>query len=100
MLGFAQNGIPAVASSTINFTTSGIVIQPPNSGLNRIYITDIVASNAALTLTNASATASGSVLAYIAQGNCNLSAPIRVPNGSGVAVSTTNAIGTITYFLE
>lgn len=100
MLGFAQNGIPAVPSTTINFTTSGVVIQPPSNGLNRIYITDVVASNSALTLTNASATTSGSVLAYVAQGNCNWSAPIRVPNGSGVAVSTSNAIGTITYFLE
>jgi hypothetical protein len=49
---------------------------------------------------NASATATGSVLAYIAQGNCNLSVPIDVPDFSGVAVSPANSIGSINYFLE
>lgn len=98
MLGFAQNGVPSVASTTVSFTTSGVLVSPPSVG--RLYITDIVASNGALTITNASATATGSVLAYVAQGNCNLSVPIRVPDLSGIAVATTSAIGTITYFKE
>jgi hypothetical protein len=100
MKSFIQNGVAAVNGLVANFTTSGVVIQPPNSGNSRIFITDVVATNNAITLLNASATTSGSVLAYIAQGNCNLSVPIDVPDFSGIAVSPAGSIGTINYFLE
>lgn len=95
---FIRYGVPSVPISTVNFTTTGVVIQPPTVG--RIYITDITATNSAITLTNASSVASGSILAYVAQGNCNLSVPIRVSDLSGVAVSTASAVGSINYFLE
>jgi hypothetical protein len=100
MKSFIQNGVAAVNGITVNFTNSGVVIKPPNSGNSRIFITDITATNNSITLMNASATATGSVLAYIAQGNCNLSVPIDVPDFSGVAVSPANSIGSINYFLE
>lgn len=100
MKSFIQNGVAAVNGLIANFTTSGVVIQPPNSGYSRIFITDIVATNNAITLLNANTLTSGSVLAYIAQGNCNLSVPIDTPDFSGVAVSPAGSIGTINYFLE
>lgn len=95
---FIRYGVPSVPISTVNFTTTGVVIQPPSIG--RIYITDVTASNSSLTLSHSSTLATGAVLAYIAQGNCNLSVPIRVADGSGVAISTLNAIGSLNYFLE
>jgi hypothetical protein len=95
---FIRNGVPSVSISTVNFTTTGVVIQPPSVG--RIYITDVIATNSAITLTNASSVTSGNVLAYVAQGNCNFSVPVRVPDLSGVAISTASAIGSINYFLE
>lgn len=98
MKSFIQNGIASVPTTTVNFTTTGVLIQPPNSGNNRIFITDI-STQGNLTLTNASATTSGSVLVYVAQGNCNYSAPLKVPDGSGVAISS-SVVGSITYFLE
>jgi predicted Na+-dependent transporter len=49
---------------------------------------------------NANTVTSGNVLAYVAQGNCNLSVPIEVPDFSGVAISPANSIGSINYFLE
>ena len=100
MKSFIQNGVAAVNGIVASFTNSGVVIQPPNSGYSRIFITDIVATNNAVTLLNAGATTTGSVLAYIAQGNCNLSVPIAVPDFSGVAVSPASSIGSINYFLE
>jgi len=100
MKSFIQNGVAAVNGITVNFTTSGVVIQPPNSGNSRIFITDITATNNAITLLNANTVTSGNVLAYIAQGNCNLSVPIEVPDFSGVAISPANSIGSINYFLE
>lgn len=100
MKSFIQHGVAAVNGIVTSFTTSGVVIPPPNSGYSRIYITDVTATNNAITLTNSSATATGSVLAYIAQGNCNLSVPIDVPDFSGVAVLPANSIGSINYFLE
>lgn len=98
MKSFIQNGIASVPTTTVNFTTTGVLIQPPNSGNSRIFITDVSTQNN-LTLTNASSIASGSVLAYVAQGNCNYAAPLKVPDGSGVAISS-STVGTITYFLE
>ena len=98
MKSFIQNGIASVPTTTVNFTTTGVLIQPPNSGNSRIFITD-VSTQGNLTLTNASATTSGSVLVYVAQGNCNYSAPLKVPDGSGVAISS-SVVGSITYFLE
>jgi hypothetical protein len=100
MKSFIQHGVAAVNGLVANFTTSGVVIQPPNSGNSRIFITDVVATNNAITLLNASSTSSGSILAYFAQGNCNLSVPIDVPDFSGVFVSPVNSIGSINYFLE
>ena len=100
MKSFIQHGVAAVNGLIANFTTSGVVIQPPNSGNSRIFITDITATNNSITLMNASATATGSILAYIAQGNCNLSVPIDVPDFSGVAILPASSIGSINYFLE
>ena len=100
MKSFIQHGVASVNGLVANFTTSGVVIQPPNSGNSRIFITDVVATNNAITLLNASATATGSILAYIAQGNCNLSVPIDAPDFSGIAVLPAGSIGSINYFLE
>jgi hypothetical protein len=100
MKSFIQHGVAAVNGIVASFTDSGVVIRPPNSGYSRIFITDITATNNSITLLNANATTSGSVLAYIAQGNCNLSVPIDVPDFSGVAISPSGSIGTINYFLE
>lgn len=98
MKSFIQNGIASVPTTTVNFTATGVLIQPPNSGNSRIFITDI-STQGNLTLTNASSTTSGSVLVYVAQGNCNYSAPLKVPDGSGVAISS-STVGSVTYFLE
>ena len=98
MNSFIQNGIASVPTNTVNFTTTGVLIQPPNSGNSRIFITDI-STQANLTLANANALTSGSILAYVAQGNCNYSAPLRVPDASGLAIATAT-VGSITYFLE
>jgi len=98
MKSFIQNGIASVPTITVNFTATGVLIQPPNSGNSRIFITD-VSTQANLTLANASATASGSIFAYVAQGNCNYSAPLRLPDSSGLAIATAT-VGSITYFLE
>lgn len=98
MKSFIQNGIASVPTTTVNFTTTGVLIQPPNSGNSRIFITDI-STQANLTLANANALTSGSILAYVAQGNCNYSAPLRVPDASGLAIATAT-VGSITYFLE
>lgn len=98
MKSFIQNGIASVPTTTVNFTTTGVLIQPPNSGNSRIFITDIT-TQANLTLANASTTATGSVLAYVSQGNCNYSAPLRVPDSSGLAIATAT-VGSVTYFLE
>ncbi len=98
MKSFIQNGIASVPTTTVNFTTTGVLIQPPNSGNSRIFITD-VSTQANLTLANANALTSGSILAYVSQGNCNYSAPLRVPDASGLAIATAT-VGSITYFLE
>lgn len=98
MKSFIQNGIASVPTTTVNFTSTGVLIQPPNSGNSRIFITDI-STQANLTLANANALTSGSILAYVAQGNCNYSAPLRVPDASGLAIATAT-VGSITYFLE
>lgn len=98
MKSFIQNGIASVPTTTVNFTSTGVLIQPPNSGNSRIFITDIT-TQANLTLANASALTSGSILAYVAQGNCNYSAPLKVPDSSGLAIATAT-VGSVTYFLE
>ena len=98
MKSFIQNGIASVPTTTVNFTTTGVLIQPPNSGNSRIFITDIT-TQANLTLANANALTSGSILAYVAQGNCNYSAPLKVPDSSGLAIATAT-VGSVTYFLE
>jgi len=98
MKSFIQNGIASVPTTTVNFTSTGVLINPPNSGLSRIFITD-VSTQANLTLANASNLTSGSILAYVSQGNCNYSAPLRVPDNSGLAIATAT-VGSITYFLE
>jgi hypothetical protein len=100
MKSFIQHGVAAVNGLVANFTTSGVVIQPPNSGNSRIFITDVVATNNAITLLNAGSTTTGGILAYIAQGNCNFSVPIDVSDFSGVAIIPANSIGSINYFLE
>lgn len=100
MKSFIQHGVASVNGLVANFTTSGVVIQPPNSGNSRIFITDVVATNNAITLLNASTTATGGILAYIAQGNCNFSVPINVPDFSGIAIIPVDSIGSINYFLE
>lgn len=98
MKSFIQNGIASVPTTTVNFTTTGVLIQPPNSGNSRIFITDI-STQANLTLANANSLTSGSILAYVSQGNCNYSAPLKVPDSSGLAIATAT-VGSITYFLE
>jgi len=98
MKSFIQNGIASVLTTTVNFTSTGVLIQPPNSGNSRIFITDIT-TQANLTLANANALTSGSILAYVAQGNCNYSAPLKVPDSSGLAIATAT-VGSVTYFLE
>lgn len=98
MKSFIQNGIASVPTTTVNFTSTGVLIQPPNSGNSRIFITDIT-TQANLTLANANALTSGSILAYVAQGNCNYSAPLKVPDSSGLAIATAT-VGSVTYFLE
>lgn len=107
---FIQAGIAAVESITVVFNNEGVVIQPLSGGFNnskRIYITDVSMFNDGF-LSCANTLSSGKVLAYIAKGNINYSAPIRVPDLSGVFAATSVGVGStsipitgsITYFLE
>lgn len=104
MKSFIQGGMAAVPTLTVSFSESGVAIQPPSGTVNgsysRIFITDVTATNGVMHLRNANTVASGSLLAFIAQGNCNFSAPLKVPDYSGVWTSPVGIVGSITYFYE
>lgn len=82
---FRDTGFEKVALVSGNTSAGLITPQPPSD--SSIYLLGVTASG---TTTLREGSATGPVIMYVAQGNLNFPATIRIPNNSGVYSSVGN----------